>query len=383
MEAKGKFQAIPVLLCYTIMSLSDLVGVSTSYIKGDFGLSETVAGFIPSMVFIWFLFLSIPSAMLMNRMGRKNTVLLSIGVSIIALLIPMIKYSFASCMAAFILLGIGNTILQVSLNPLLTNVVRGDKLTSSLTLGQVLKAAAAFLGPIVAAFCATSLGHWKYAFPILAAATLIAMLLLIFDPIEKEERPAAGAGLRDTFSLLSDKEILVLFLGIFFMVGADVGINTAGPKLMMERAGAAVEKAGYASSVYFICRTVGALLGALLLVKMNDIKYFRICAIGEAAVLAVLFAVMGGSGILVCVGLIGFFISSLFSVILSCALKARPEKANAISGLMITGVAGGAVVPPLMGALTDAIGNQCGSLIVISACMAYLIFCSFHQKVRS
>ena len=92
------------------------------------------------MVFLGFLRLSVPVALAMNRVGRKRTVQISNVITIVGMLIPFVSYNFATCMVAFALLGIGNTILQVSLNPLLTNVVSGESLTSSLTAGQVVKA---------------------------------------------------------------------------------------------------------------------------------------------------------------------------------------------------------------------------------------------------
>ena len=137
---KSLHKLLPVLFGFFVMGFCDVVGISTSYVQQDFGLSETLAGFIPSMVFIWFLLLSIPAALAMNRLGRKNMVQISNGITAIGMLIPFVHYNLATCMTAFVLLGIGNTILQVSLNPLLTNVVKGDALTSSLTAGQVVKA---------------------------------------------------------------------------------------------------------------------------------------------------------------------------------------------------------------------------------------------------
>lgn len=375
--SKNISKVLPVLFGFFVMGFCDVVGISTSYVKNDFGLSETLSGFIPSMVFVWFLLLSIPSAILMNRLGRKKMVQMSNVITFVGMLIPFISYNFFTCMAAFVLLGVGNTILQVSLNPLLTNVVKGDALTSSLTAGQVVKAVSSFCGPFIAAFAAGVLGNWQYLFPIYAAITLVSALWLLLTPIQEEAPQTEASSFGAAFGILKDKTILFLFLGIFFVVGVDVGINTLSPKLLMERGGWTVEKAGLAASVYFVCRTTGALLGSALLAKMSDIKYFRWNIIAAAAALAALFVVNGPTGMLVLIGLIGFFCSSIFSIIYSQAMQARPDKANEISGLMITGIFGGAVIPPLMGVLADATGSQIGSLIVIGVCMAYLIWCSF------
>ena len=372
-----KFNFIPVLATFFVMGFCDVVGIATSYLKQDFALSESLAGFIPSMVFIWFLFLSVPAAILMNRIGRKAMVQVSNAVTFVGMLIPFFSYTFASAMVAFILLGIGNTLLQVSLNPLLTNVVKGERLTSCLTGGQVVKAVSSFCAPFLALAATAAFGNWKYLFTIYAAITLLSFLLLEVTEIPKEAESGKATSLKEAFGLLGDKTVLLFFLGIFFIVGVDVGTNTVSAKLLIERCGMDVEKASLGASVYFICRTLGAFLGTFLLARMDDIKYLKINLFLAVASMAFLFFVRPAWAILAGIGGIGFFCSSVFSVLFSQALKARPEKANEISGFMITGVCGGAVIPPLMGLATEWVGNQRGSLLVITLCLAYLVWCAF------
>ncbi|MDD4922105.1 MAG: MFS transporter [Bacteroidales bacterium] len=380
-ESSPVSKVLPVLFGFFIMGFCDVVGISTTYMKDYFQLSEGAAGFIPSMVFFWFLLFSVPTAIIMNKIGRKKTVQVSNFITIIGMFIPLFfQSSLVAYIIAFILLGIGNTILQVSLNPLLTNVVKGDMLTSSLTTGQVVKAVCSFLGPIIAAFAATQLNNWMFIFPIFAALTVVSSVWLMLTGIPAETPSTQVASIGATFGLLKDKTILLLFLGIVFVVGTDVGMNTVTPKLLMERCGLDAASAGIGSSVYFLCRTAGALIGAVLLARMAEMKYFRIHILVALAAMAVLFFVSAQWTILVFVGIIGFACSSIFAVIYSKAITARPEKANEISGLMITGVFGGAVVPPLMGFATETIGSQAGSLIVITACLCYLTYCAFGLK---
>lgn len=372
-----RFNYVPVLATFFVMGFCDVVGIATSYLKQDFALSESLSGFIPSMVFIWFLFLSVPAALLMNRVGRKTMVQVSNLITFAGMLIPFFWYSFPACMLAFILLGIGNTLLQVSLNPLLTNVVNGERLSSCLTGGQVVKAVSSFCAPFLALFAASAFGNWKYLFTIYAIVTLLSWLLLEVTDIPREEK---GPDIKSAFGLLKDRTILLFFLGIFFIVGVDVGTNTVSAKLLIERCGMPVEKASLGASVYFICRTIGAFLGTFLLTKVDDIKYLKVNLFLAAASMAALFFLPTAPGILCAIGGIGFFCSSVFSVLFSLALKARPEKANEISGFMITGVCGGAVIPPLMGIAAEWTGNQTGSLVIISLCLIYLIYCAFAAK---
>lgn len=377
-------KVLPILFSFFVMGFCDVVGIATTNVKSDFNLSEGLAGFIPSMVFLWFLLLSVPVALAMNRIGRKRTVQLSNLITFVGMLIPFVSYNFVTCMVAFALLGIGNTILQVSLNPLLTNVVSGETLTSSLTAGQVVKAVSSFLGPIIAMFAVKVFGNWQYLFPIFALITLISSLWLMATTLPKEQQVTVqnGNSVGATFSLLGDKVILLLFIGILCTVGLDVGMNTLTPKLLIERCGLQDIEAGLGSSVYFFCRTAGAFIGALLLARLSDVRYLRVNLVVMLASLAMLFFAGSYIEILVAVGVFAFSLSCVFSIVYSLALRRRPDKANEISGLMITGVCGGAIIPPLMGYATESVGSQAGSLIVLSVCAIYLIFCAFSIKAN-
>ncbi len=366
----------PVLFGFFIMGFVDVVGIATNYVKMDFNLNDTVANLLPMMVFLWFAVFSVPTGLLMNSIGRKKTVVLSMVITFVAMLIPLIAYQFTVILIAFALLGIGNTILQVSLNPLLQNVVRGDRLTSSLTWGQFIKAIASFLGPIIAGFAASSLGNWKMLFPIFAVITLISTLWLYFTSIDEQPVEGKSSSFGACFALLKDRTILMLFLGILFVVGIDVGLNTTIPKFLMERTGMLLEQAGLGSSLYFIARTTGAFIGAILLVRISGRNFLIVSMI--AAIAGMILMLMMGAvwAILALIFLLGFAIANVFSIIFSAALQRKPERANEISGLMIMGVAGGAVMPPLMGIVSDAMG-QAGGLALLLVAMAYLLICAF------
>lgn len=374
---------LPILFGFFVMGFCDIVGFTSDYVQRSFGWSDAVTGFVPSMVFIWFLFLGIPVGNMMNRWGRKNTVLLSMVVTVVGMLLPLVAYNGITCMAAFAFLGIGNAILQVSLNPLLSNVVTDARLlTSSLTIGQVVKALSSLMGPQIVVLAIGWFGDdkWFYCFPILGAVTLLSALWLMFTPIKREAASVNTLSMGDSFGLLKDKTILMLFLGIFFVVGVDVSTNFIASKLMVSRFAWVQEEAKIAPQIYFFSRTVGALLGAVLLARMSEIKYFRVNILACIAAIAVLVAVDDAVVNLACIGAIGFFASSIFSIIYSMALQARPEAANQISGLMITAIAGGGVVTPVLGFVTEST-TIVGGAYVILACVLYLCWCAFGVKV--
>ncbi len=373
---------MPVMFAFFIMGFSDVVGIASAHVKADFGLTDTLAKMIPVALFSMFLFFSIPTGMLMNRIGRKRTVLLSNVLTAVALVIPFISYTYVTSLVAFMLLGIANTILQVSLNPLMSNVVSGERLTSSLTTGQFIKAISSFSAQPIALFCATWLGHWEYIFPIFAVITLISTCWLMAVPTPQETEKGKPSSFGEVFGMLGDGRILLLFLGIVFVVGVDVGINTAAPELLRERAGLDADHAGFGSMVYFAFRTLGAFLGAFILARYSSVKFFRMTIVVAVAAVATLFFAATESFLYTLYAVIGFTVANIFAILFSFALRHRPEKANEISGLMVTGIFGGAAVSFLMGVTSDAIGSQAGSVLVILACAVYLLFCSFALKEK-
>lgn len=384
MKNNSIIKVIPVLAAFFVMGFCDIVGISSDYMQASFGWSSTMTGFVPSMVFIWFLFLGIPIGNKMNKWGRKNTVLISMAVTIVGMFLPLIVYSSLTCIIAYILLGIGNAILQISLNPLLNNVISNQHmLTSSLTAGQVIKAVSSLVGPEIVLFATLRFGseHWYYYFPILGLITLFFALWLMFTPIQREQSVSEVVSMSDSFSLLKNKVILVLFLGIFFIVGVDVAINYISSKLMAARYDWTAEQVKFAPQIYFLSRTIGALLGTFLLARISGIRYFRINIVVCAISLLLLMFIDGATMNLLCIGGIGFFASSVFSIIYSLAFQECPSKMNQISGLMITAVAGGGVITPMLGLAIDMGGITAG-LFVILLCVAYLMYCAFGIKVK-
>jgi fucose permease len=364
---------LPVLIGFFVMGFVDLVGIATNYVKADFQLTDTMANLLPSMVFFWFLICSVPTGLLMNKIGRKNTVLLSFILTLPALLIPIFSYSFPSMLISFTLLGIGNTMLQVSLNPLLANIVDEKRIASTLTFGQFIKAIASFVAPIFAAWAVVRFSDWRMImFPVFLTVCFFVFAWLFFTKIEEKNVETKVATFKECFSLLGDKTIFLLFLGIMAHVGLDVGINTTAPKLLMERLNITLAEAGYATSFYFIFRTTGCLVGSALLAKFSGKKVFvvSVCMI----LVGILCLFMSDKTIIYTgIALFGLGNSNIFSVIFSQALIQKPSSNNQVSGLMIMGIFGGAVIPLIMGVSSDFAGGQSGALVVLLFCVAYLL----------
>lgn len=380
-QSNSKWTILPILFGFFVMGFVDVVGISTNYVKQDFGLSDTLANLIPMMVFLWFAIFSIPTGMLMGRIGRRNTVAVSLGITIMAMLLPLFLYDFAGVLLAFALLGIGNTILQVSLNPMVASVVVPGKVTSVLTLGQFLKAVSSFLGPLIAGAAASFWGNWKWIFAVYAVTTLLSLAWLLTGVHEEKKKSAQASTFATVCSLFKDRYIVMLFIGILLIVGIDVGLNTTIPKLLMEKTGMSVSEAGLGSSLYFSARTIGSFVGAFLLAKIASDRFMQYSMILALVGFILLLLVNSLLWISVLVVIVGLACSNVFSIIFSYALQHLPERDNEISALMIMGVSGGALVTPLMGILSDAFGQVAG-LSLLLFCLLYLGWISFRLQKR-
>lgn len=374
---------LPVMLAFFCMGFVDLVGAATSYVKADFELSDTVANTLPSIVFFWFLLFSVPTGVLMNKIGRRQTVILSLVVTVLALTLPFLHYSYAFMLVSFSLLGIGNTLMQVAINPLLSSIVKGDKLASSLTFGQFVKAIASFIAPILIARATIAFNNWKLLFLLFAIISVIAIIWLAATNIEEEKEKNQEVSFASCFSLLGNKFIFLCFMGIMCHVGIDVGVNVTAPKLLMERLGVSLGAATYATSAYFLFRTIGCFAGAFILSFFSSKKFFAISVGAMVLSLILFFTAQTQTMLYVAIALVGFGNSNIFPIIFSEAMLGLPTKKNEVSGLMIMGIFGGAIFPFLMGVATDAISSQSGALMVLCVAVAYLVVMTLNLKGKT
>ena len=367
---------VPLMLCFFCMGFVDLVGIASNYVKEDLALSDSVANVFPSLVFFWFLIFSVPTGMLMNRIGRKKTVVLSLVVTVFSLLLPLFGENFGVMLAAFSLLGIGNALMQTSLNPLVSGVIGGKNLASTLTFGPFVKAIASFSAPYLAMWGATRAIpefdlNWRILFGIFLAVGVLSTILLWLTPIDEEPVEGKPSTFAECFKLLGTPIVLLSFFGIMCHVGIDVGTNTTAPKILMERLGMTLNEAAFATSLYFIFRTIGCLTGSFFLRVMSNRAFFVISIMMMALSMCGLAIGTEQWMLYTAIALVGYGNSNIFSICFAQALTSMPQKQNEVSGLMIMGIFGGTVFPLLMGFASDAIG-QLGAVLVMAVGVVYL-----------
>jgi len=373
---------IPVLFSFFVMSFCDLVGIGVDRVKLEFGLSNTLAQLIPSAVFVWFFILSVPVGILQDRIGKRNMVNIGMGITAIGLFVPFLFYTFTTVLFGFALLGIGNTIVQVSANPLLVDVVPSNRTSSFLSFSQFIKAIGSMIAAPLAGFFALKFGDWKILLLVFGVVSVLSVLWLSMIRIEETKNLEKRATFGSSFSLLGTGFIFMMVMGIFLVVGIDVGINAVSGQFLHTRFPDA-RQTFYESgrSVYFFGKMLGTFGGALMLTLLPSRKFFLWSSIlALLSILALIFAPTAMSAMVI-IFIIGLGVANIFPLIFSLSVEKYPVRTNEISGLMIMAVSGGAVIPLLIGSLTDNVGVTAGMLVLV-ACAVYELFAALINLKR-
>jgi len=370
---------LPVFLSFIVMGFVDIIGVATGYVKKDFVLTDFVAQFLPMMVLLWFFVLAVPVGVLQDKYGKRNMLNIGMVIQAIGLGLPFIYYSFPMMFAAFILLGIGNTIIQVSANPLLQDVSPSEKLASYMSTSQFIKAIVSFSGPIIATFFFISFGNWKLVFAVYGLTSLLAALWLSLTPITESKPNRKPASFSSCLGLLKNRFVAFMALSIFLIVGAEVSINTNIANILIAKYGTTLEKAAMGISLFFAGETISRFLGAIILNWIKPRLFLMLTTlVSLAGVLGVFFA-PDNTLAFAAIFIIGLGAGNLFPIIFSLALDKLPERANEISGLLIMAVSGGAFIPLVMGYVSTTFGPLV-SIFVVGVCMLYILWVSFFVK---
>jgi fucose permease len=371
----------PVLMAFFVMSFVDLVGIGVDRVSKDMNLSATLAQLIPSAAFLWFFLLSVPVGVMQSRLGKRFMLNVGMGVTALGLLVPFFFYSFAMVLTGFALLGIGNTIVQVSANPLLVDVVPGNRTSSFLSFSQFVKAIGSMIGAPLAAVLAARFGDWKLLFLIFGIVSILTVVWLGSVKIEEAAVSEVKATFGSSFRLLGTGFVLMMVLSIFLVVGIDVGFNSNSGNFLVKRFGIDSTAAESGRSVYFFGRMLGTFAGALLLTKITSRKFFMWTSILGIICLGAILLVTSQFMAWVLVFMIGLAVANIWPLVFSLAVERYPSRSNEISGLMMMAISGGAVIPLIVGWVGDITSVSIGMSVLI-ICMIYLLAVSFVCQKR-
>jgi fucose permease len=382
MSQKKILPIAAVLFSFVVMSFVDMVGVATDYVKADLQLSDGVVQFISSAAFLWFFIISVPTGLLQARFGKRNVLVTGIILSAIGLLFPFLNYTYFSVLIGFSLLGIGNTIIQVAANPLLILIVNKEKASGFMSFSQFIKAIGSMMAAPLTALVLVKTGDWKLVFLFFAIVSVLAALLLYSVQIKETNENKNSTTFASCFKLLNNRFVFLMALAIFLLVGIDVGINTVSGQFLIEKFGFEQSVAASGRSLYFMGKLIGSLLGAILLTKFNPRQFLNITNL-LLCVSILVFALnpfnMASWALLF---IIGFFAANIFPLIFTLAVESLPKKANEISGLLMMAISGGAIIPPLMGAIAGA-SNYTMSLFLLLGCGIVIVMIGLMNKPKN
>jgi len=361
----------PVLMAFFVMSFVDLVGIGVDRVSKDMSLSATVAQLIPSAAFLWFFILSVPVGVMQSRIGKRNMLNIGMGVTALGLLLPFLVYTFPMVLTGFALLGIGNTIVQVSANPLMVDVVPGNRASSFLSFSQFVKAIGSMIGAPLAAFFAAQFGDWKLLFLVFGIVSILSVVWLASSKIDETKIEGYKATFASSFKLLGNSLVLLLVLAIFLVVGVDVGFNSNSGQFLIKQFGIDQTSAESGRSVYFLGRMVGTFAGAILLTKISSRKFYVWTSVLGIICLTIIVLIKSPVLAWGLVFMIGLAVANIWPLVFSIAMEKFPDKSNEVSGLVMMAISGGAVIPLMVGWVSDISTIALGMTILI-ACMIYL-----------
>jgi len=391
MQNKIKIQHfIPVLLAFFVMSFADLVGTGVDELKQSADTPRYILQLIPFVTFIWFFLLSVPVGIWQDKVGKKSALNVGILVTALGLFVPLFGNTLPVILVAFAMLGIGNTIIQVSANPLLADIVPSDRASSYLSFSQFIKSLGSMIGPFVAAVVGPRLaimlgdqsgeGTWRYGLYLFGVIAILSWGWLASAKVEETKSTGGRATLSSCFNLLSNKYVLMMVFGIFLVVGIDVAMNSNIGNFLELKIGMDAEAAKYGKSMYFFAKMIGTFVGAILLTRFSPRKFL----VGSSllAVLALIALAFAPSALAawIIIFIVSLGVSNIFPLIFSIAVTKMPERSNEISGLMMMAISGGAIVPFIAGFAMDK-WLPAGILVLVLSAV-YLLFVGLSGKLK-
>ena len=372
-------KAIPIFMAFLCMGFADVVSPITGIVKEEFVLSNFEAFLIPMMGFIMFGILSIPMGIFQDRNGKKPVLLMGLIIALSGLIIPLFGMSsFGLLLFTLFLLGAGAAILQVAGNPIMRDISAPGKYSRNLSFGQFIKAIGTLSGSLIPLAAARWWGlDWKILFPIYSAIVLLTIVIVSFLKVkENKYEGEKAATFRSCFSLLRNKYVLMMVLTIFVYVGAEVSVGSGIPIYLKDVFGLDIASLAVAGTgFFFLAILIGRFLGTLILNWMPAKQFLLLTVIISIISILGLF-IQNQTIAIICIFTGGLGFANIFPLVFSITVDSMPKRANELSGLMITAIIGGALIPLLMGIVADNSSILFGFAVPV-ICMLFILVVSF------
>jgi MFS transporter, FHS family, L-fucose permease len=376
----SKNKSFPIFLAFLAMGFGDAIGPFVGLAKQQFDLTNFEAQIIAFMGFIMFGVLSVPVGLFQDRKGKKVVLMMGLGLALVGLVIPLFGLSnYALFLLTILLLGAGASILQVAGNPIMRDVSPPGKYARNLTLGQFIKAIGSISGSLIPFAAAKWFGmDWIILFPIYSSFLVITLVIIGFTRIEERDlEHTSTANLKSCFSLLKHPFIAMMVLGIFLYVGAEVSVSSGVPILLSNKFGIDLATFGLLGNAFFFVAVIaGRFGGSIVLNWMDARKFFLMTSFLSIAGLLLMFT---NSQPVVIAGIFiaGLGFANVFPLIFSITVDSMPDRSNEISGLMVTAIVGGAIIPPIMGLVADFSSVAIGFVVPLAA-VVYICYLAIY-----
>jgi MFS transporter, FHS family, L-fucose permease len=389
------------LTFFVISFLTNILGALNPNVSKSYNLTETMAGFLPFAFFIAYGVMSIPSGLLVEKWGEKKMMILAFVLAFFGVLIFVIHPEFTVFVISLFIVGTGMAALQVVINPLLRVSGGEANFAFNSVLAQLIFGLASFISPQMYSYLVSNIDkgnlqkpfitmlsnlvpkamswvsvYWIFA--VIGLAMIIIILLVKFPIVELKEDEKIGSK-ASYLELFKNKYVILFFLGIFCYVGTEQGISYWMSKFLKVYHGFDPDTVGADAVSYFWgLMTIGGMLG-LVLLKLFDsklvLRWFTIFGI-----LCLAFGLWGSDRVsLWAFPIAGFFLSVMYPVIVSLGLNSVSKHHGSFAGILMTGIAGGAVVQILIGAISDLFSLKTGMEFLFIT-LGYILSISFWAK---
>ena len=393
---------ILILLTFFVISfLTNVLGALNPNASASYSLTETMAAFLPFAFFIAYGLMSVPSGILLEKWGGKKMMVLAFVLAFAGALGFALFPKFNVFLVSLFTLGTGMAVLQVVINPLLRITGGEEHFAFNSVLAQLIFGAASFLSPLMFSYLVTNIDagnsqkplinlmsglvpesmSWVSLYWVFALMSIIMILIILFvkfPKVELQEDEKVGSK-ASYVELVKNKYVILFFLGIFMYVGTEQGISYWMSKFLSQTHGINPETSGASAVAYFWgLMTIGGVLGLILLKLLDSkivLRWFTVLAMISLAI-----GLFGNSKMaLLAFPISGFFLSVMYPVIISLGLNSVKKHHGSFAGILMSGIAGGAIIQILIGAISDMISLKVGMSFLFLT-LAYIMSISFWAK---
>ena len=392
------------ILCiwFVISFVTNILGPIMPAIIENYELSLTMAAFLPFSFFLAYGIMSAPAGAMIEKFGEKTSMLTAFGLNLLGAFLFAMFPVYSVALISLFVIGIGMAMLQVIINPLMREAGGEENFAFYSVMGQLVFGAASFVSPHVFTYLMSELSDYKgggnimidtlsvlipaelpwsslyWLFTLVFILTLVVISMVKLPKVELKEDEKAGT-FKTYIELVKDKKVILFFLGIMAYVGTEQGLANWMSKFLHTYHGINPEGAGASAISWFWgLMSLGCLFGLILLKLMDSKSILKLFSV--AAIISVAAALFGSSSVsLVAFPLSGFFISVMFSIVFSLALNSVKNHHGAFSGILCSGIFGGALVPLIIGSLGDLVGLKM-AMMFLFVTLGYVMSVAYWAK---